>query len=616
MRRVLLALLLLPTSVFAADPPDPDRTLVIRSDDGRADPPQPDRPYDSLRAFVERRVVFADPPQPDADPPTPDLPVDADPPQPDRPACAPDTLAGLSVRGLTPRFSPGTTAYRIAPPATGVVEFTASSCDPAVTVFARSTPLARGGRRSLWVGDGATTHVVLYRNWREVGRYSIAIDTTLPPPPPAPGLDGLGFPGLSPAFDPRVTRYTAPSTHGDRLPLTVVTRDPSVQVHVQGVPVRSDETHHAWAPPGARLNVVVYRAWAELARYVIVVKDDVTPKLNLDLAGKLYVTGRDGKVLVVDASDETVTQVSMPAAGQTVFAARSPDHARVYVTSPGPKLLTAIDTETHTVAGHRTFGGDMDPEAVVVRPDSQVVTVADAHSPILLDLDVADLAADPALTFVPWVHMPTTLTYRPGTMDLYVTDFFSPVAEPERARIARRRLSIDWEAGAITQEWAKRELPFSHTNEDGDTTSHVAFLPKMGVVVAPNSRGDELVVLHEELGIPLTRTSVGHMPFFVTADPKHTSTHGRVFLPTLQSGVLEVYAIDAVPGTGFTLTLEAKVNPCTGGWPNKVEYGAFTDRAWVLCTSSVVEIDTATLAPLREIALGSGETLDLVWAVR
>jgi len=137
----------------------------------------------------------------------------------DEPAgpCDLDTLTGLVVPGLAPAFDPATLNYGVPPANGGGLAVTPAACDPAVAIAIKSTPVASGSTFGAWVGDGGPVDVVLYRNGQEVARYTLTLDASLPPPPPAPVVSSLSAPGLDPAFDPAITDYTRrqrPADHG------------------------------------------------------------------------------------------------------------------------------------------------------------------------------------------------------------------------------------------------------------------------------------------------------------------------------------------------------------------------------------------------------------------
>jgi hypothetical protein len=192
---------------------------------------------------------------------------------PSEQGCPPDGLASLRIRGLTPAFEPSITAYGV-PARTDSVELAAAACDPAVQVYARSVPVPRDAPARIWIGDGRPTDIVLYRNWREVARYVVTPDATLPAAPPAPAIDAIRVAGLDPGFDPAITSYRVPAPGGDALTLTLFVSEPGVEVHVQSQRVTPGVPHTAWAPPGQRVDVVAYRNWTEIARYTVEVDAD------------------------------------------------------------------------------------------------------------------------------------------------------------------------------------------------------------------------------------------------------------------------------------------------------------------------------------------------------
>ncbi|MBT9557560.1 MAG: hypothetical protein IV100_16085 [Myxococcales bacterium] len=221
--------------------------------------------------------------------------------------CTPGGLATLAARGLVPAFDPSVREYRIPRPPGGSLELITRPCATSVEVYARSTRQTPNRITPVWAGDGAPVDVVLYERWREVGRYTLRIDDSLPPPPPVPVVRSIAASDLSPAYAPHITRYTVPSeleVPGERtfsagvVPVVVTVGDPFVDdpfvddpfvgdpfsptqpvtVMVNGTLVTPGEVFDAWAPPGGHVDVVAYRNWVELARYRLdVTAADIEP---------------------------------------------------------------------------------------------------------------------------------------------------------------------------------------------------------------------------------------------------------------------------------------------------------------------------------------------------
>jgi hypothetical protein len=521
--------------------------------------------------------------------------------------CPADGLASLAIAGLSPSFAPATTDYRVAPPAGGTLELTATPCDPAVAVYARSNPLTAGRPASIWVGDGGPVDVVLYRNWREVSRYTVRVDASLPPQPPPPAFSGLTVPGLTPAFDPRVAEYTVPPPAHDLLPVTAVTDDPAVTLYVQSTPVRSGETFDAWLPADGQVDVVAYRGWVEVGRITIRIDPDL-----IDGPGRLYVAGGKG-LDTVDLKDFSVASIPFPGDRTSWRLARSPDHAHVYATSPKEGFIAAVSTKTHQVDQSVVYPPDTNvwPSALVVRPGGLRLDVVDAHSPVLLSFDPTDLAAGADLSIIPGVSLPEFVYYRPDSLDLYVSDF-----QTDGDNVAIRRPSIDFEDGTIDFGWKVLSLPHTQTNQDGDSAAGIAFLPEQGLIAVTNSRGDELVILDQDSLEVLTRISVPAMPYYITTDPSSNADVGRIWLVTYQSAGISVYDVTRGDTGGVDLALAKRFDPCTTYGPVAVAFADDPDAAYVLCWGGVQELNAHTFEVQRSASLHFGDASDLVWARR
>lgn len=186
-------------------------------------------------------------------------------PAPER--CDPNTLAGLEVGGLSPRFSPDVFQYGVPQPAGGTLTVTPTACDPEVAIHVNSAPIASGRTFDTWVGDRPVS-VVLYRNWREINRYTLTVDPRLAPAPRAPVVAHIEATGLS-DFDPQVSDYDVPVAADEALSISVELADPRHTLHIQSTPVRSGEAFRAWAPLGQTIDIVIYDGWTEVGRYNI-----------------------------------------------------------------------------------------------------------------------------------------------------------------------------------------------------------------------------------------------------------------------------------------------------------------------------------------------------------
>lgn len=413
--------------------------------------------------------------------------------------------------------------------------------------------------------------------------------------------------GLEPAFRAdRVEYRVAPNERG-LVPITAAVEDRALQLLVDGRRLEPGRTTHVEARPGARLRVDVLRDGRPLTFYMIDILD-----LQPTSDGALYVTGGKG-VMRVDLDDGSVTEIAIPGSGETSQLARGGDHQRLYVTSSEDHLLTAIDLATRTVADQLFGGEDWIPGAVAVMPGDLRVHTADVISPVLTTFDTADLGLPPAVDFIPFVAMPQYMMYRPGFLDLYISDFW---AGPEQ--VAVRRPWIDWVKGTFGFGWAAYDMPPSQTNDDGDAASGMGFLPAQGFFVAANTRGDEMVVFDEATRKPLATAPVAAMPMSVTVDPDSDANEGRFFVTSYQGWTLSVFRVTSDGAGGAKIALEQAWDPCENrGDPVKAVFGDDPDRLHLLCDRSVVvTLDADTLEVEDFILTGDDATerRDMVWA--
>jgi hypothetical protein len=94
-------------------------------------------------------------------------------PPPAQPPVATGPLSALSIAGLSPAFAPNVTQYTIPKPASGSVAVTATLADPTQQLYIQSNATPSGQTRNAWVGDGKKIDIVVYKNWNEVGRYTV-----------------------------------------------------------------------------------------------------------------------------------------------------------------------------------------------------------------------------------------------------------------------------------------------------------------------------------------------------------------------------------------------------------------------------------------------------------
>lgn len=528
--------------------------------------------------------------------------------------CPVDALATLSTRGLTPSFSPAATAYR-APSVPGdVMEITAAPCDPTVSLQVNGVALRAGAPQAVWVGR-QRADVVLYRGWREVGRYAITLDATLPEAPPADGIGSIVVPGLSRRFDAREARYRVPLSRDGFLPVTVTLSDPSVSVYVQGTRVEPGRPFNAWAPRGGRVTVVGYRNWAEIARYQLDVDPELPPLKLGEITGRLYVSG-DEDVVVIDPVLGTVDTIEVPNVTETYLLARSHDHARLYVSSTGDHIVSVIGLGSQAVVTQRFFTGDnpFKPAGMTVTPDSERVQVLHNNTGVMATYDKGLGFID--IEAIPHVSMPMDIAYAPGTLDLWVADFSA--TQLDGIQIAVREPQPFALNPDPLDAWLPVSLPPTQTNADGDSAGGFAFWTEAGLVIASNSRGDELVVIDPGSLEPVARMSVGRMRFWMTLDPASTADHARVFVPSFQQGAWGIYTVDVGPTGGVSLARvdDAPSNPCPSGeYPERAVFGATNDDLYLLCTGSVLALDPSTLAVLESWPL-EGRGVDIVWAAQ
>ena len=186
-------------------------------------------------------------------------------------------LAGLVVPGLSPAFDPGTAYYTAPGDEHDGMMVTATLADPDANLYIQSTRVDSGRPFKAWVGDGKSVDIVIYSDWKEIGRYVITKPADTPPPPPTPHstvvtgngkLAGLAATGLSPAFDPTTAGYSAPADH-DVITVTATLDDPNANLYIQSTKVNSGQPFRAWVGDGKSVDIVIYSDWTEIGRYTI-----------------------------------------------------------------------------------------------------------------------------------------------------------------------------------------------------------------------------------------------------------------------------------------------------------------------------------------------------------
>jgi hypothetical protein len=437
-----------------------------------------------------------------------------------------------------------------------------------------------------------------------------------PPDPDRVALAALELPGLAPAFHPRQSRYAVPPSADGRFPVSVTVGDPSIEVFLDGARLVPGRVAYAQGRPGEVFEVVAYHDRAELGRYTITVDPGLVLPGLPDAEPSLYISGGEG-LRRIRLDDDAQTTLAAPVEGKSFLLATAGD--RLYASLTGVEYaIAAFDLTTHQATDHAVLGETWQAGALAVAPGGDRLHVFHQTSPVMGTYDAHDLQAPAQPTYLPGVGMPMQATYRPGLLDLYVSDYW---ADPEgkdldATHIAVRRPFVDWQAGVLDFAWAGRALPPSQTNSDGTRAAGVAFLTEQGLVVAVNSLGDEVVVLDEATGETLARTATGAMPFFIAADPDSDVDQGRVFVAGLQSGTLAVYTITQSASGGVVIEQEARFNPCKDGSAVKPVFGTDPGTAYLLCTDGVTVLDADSLEVERHIPVGGAWQKDMVWATR
>ncbi|MDD3518354.1 MAG: cadherin-like beta sandwich domain-containing protein [Chromatiales bacterium] len=114
-------------------------------------------------------------PQPEPAPQPAPAPTPEPAPQPEpAPVPAAGALSDLVVPRLSPAFDPAVKHYSVPMPSSGSVPVTATLADPTLKLYIQSAPIASGATWNAWVGDGRAIDIVIYREWTEVDRYTVA----------------------------------------------------------------------------------------------------------------------------------------------------------------------------------------------------------------------------------------------------------------------------------------------------------------------------------------------------------------------------------------------------------------------------------------------------------
>ena len=154
-------------------------------------------------------------------------------------ASAANALTSLVITGMSPAFDPTVTQYTVPLPANCSVAVAATLGTPTDLLYIQSSPTASGAVRNAYVCGGKKIDIIVYRNWKEVGRYTVTPVAMVvpPPPPPPPPLSGLVSAGLSPSFNPATKCCTLQRTPPCAVPVTA-----PLAAAIRGVYVAQHET--------------------------------------------------------------------------------------------------------------------------------------------------------------------------------------------------------------------------------------------------------------------------------------------------------------------------------------------------------------------------------------
>lgn len=187
-------------------------------------------------------------------------------------AFAAGALSNLVIAGMSPAFDPNVTQYTVPQPASCSVNVTATLAVATNQLYIQSNATTSGAVRSAYVCGGKKIDIIIYKNWTEVGRYTVTPVNTPPPPPPPPppALSGLTIAGLMPAFSPAVTQYTLQRTASCSVPVTATLADPTNNLYISNTAAPSGVTKQAWVCDGqTKIDIVIYKVWTEVGRYTV-----------------------------------------------------------------------------------------------------------------------------------------------------------------------------------------------------------------------------------------------------------------------------------------------------------------------------------------------------------
>lgn len=93
------------------------------------------------------------------------------------------------------------------------------------------------------------------------------------PTPVSGKLTSLVATGLSPAFDPAITKYTVPTPANCSVPVTAIVPDPNnpnLKLYISSNPTSSGKTINAWVCNGStKVDIIIYDVWTEVGHYII-----------------------------------------------------------------------------------------------------------------------------------------------------------------------------------------------------------------------------------------------------------------------------------------------------------------------------------------------------------
>lgn len=195
-------------------------------------------------------------------------------------AYAAGALSNLVIAGLSPAFDPNVTSYTVPQPASCSVNVTATLTTATNQLYIQSNATASGAVRSAYVCGGKKIDIIIYKNWTEVGRYTVTpvVAPPAPPPPPPPALSALVIAGLSPMFAPATNTYTIQRTAACSVPVTATLTDPTNKLYISNAETASGAVRQAWVCDGkTKIDIVIYKVWTEVGRYTVNVVGEAPP---------------------------------------------------------------------------------------------------------------------------------------------------------------------------------------------------------------------------------------------------------------------------------------------------------------------------------------------------